>query len=92
MPVGTDAMNATEQLYDVVGDDELFDRLAELAEKNPNADARPLVVARLKELGISIEMPAAATSEDLDADGVMMTRPSNMSSESIERLKYLSRI
>jgi hypothetical protein len=92
MPVGTDAMNATEQLYDVVGDDELFDRLAELAEKNPNADARPLVVARLKELGVSIEMPAAATSEDLDADGVMMTRPSNMSSESIERLKYLSRI
>lgn len=30
--------------------------------------------------------------EDLDTDGVMMTKPSNMSSESIERLRQLSRI
>jgi hypothetical protein len=28
--VGPDATNATEQLYDLVGDDELFDRLGEL--------------------------------------------------------------
>jgi hypothetical protein len=31
-------------------------------------------------------------SEDLDVDGVMMTRPSNMSSESIQRLKQLASI
>jgi hypothetical protein len=38
-PVGADATNATEQLYDVLGDDELFDRLHELADANADADA-----------------------------------------------------
>jgi hypothetical protein len=104
LPVGPDATNATEQLYDVFGDDELFDQLAELAARDANADARPLVQARLAELGIDIEMPptdptAAATppqdresvqSENLDTDGVMMTRPSNMSSESVERVLSLA--
>jgi hypothetical protein len=111
LPVGPDATNATEQLYDVLGDDKLFDQLAELAAEDANADARPLIQARLAELGIDIEVPAdevpapadpaaAATppaeepvqAENLDVDGVMMTKPSNMSSESIERLKYLSNI
>jgi hypothetical protein len=110
LPVGPNATNATEQLYDLVGDDQLFDQLAELAEQDPDADARPLVLARLEEMGIDLGIvgtaatpndPAAAAappqeepvqSENLDTDGVMMTRPSNMSSESIERLKYLSRI
>jgi hypothetical protein len=31
--VGPDAMNATEQLYDIVGDDELFDILNDLADR-----------------------------------------------------------
>jgi hypothetical protein len=30
--------------------------------------------------------------EDLDTDGVMMTKPSNMSSESIDRLRYLAKV
>jgi hypothetical protein len=108
LPVGADATNATEQLYDIFGDDELFDRLAELAERDADADARPLIQSRLAELGIELDFtvappadPTAATvppdeepvqSENLDTDGVMMTKPSNMSSESIERLKYLSKI
>lgn len=54
--VGADATNATEQLYDVIGDDILFDRLQELADENPDAniwdDAQ--VIARLNELGIEI--------------------------------------
>jgi hypothetical protein len=105
LPVGPDATNATEQLYDVFGDDELFDSLAELADQDANADARPLVQARLAELGIDIEMPptdtaAAATppaeepvqAENLDVDGVMMTKPSNMSSESVERILRLAQL
>lgn len=88
-PVGPDATNATEQLYDIIGDDRLFDELADLAAQDPNADARPLVQARLEELGYNIDF---SVEEDLDTDGVMMTRQSNMSSESIERLKYLSRL
>jgi hypothetical protein len=94
LPVGPDATNATEQLYDLVGDDELFDRLARLADQDPDADARPVVQARLAELGMDIDFQPEPKSqagmgvdvgEDLDVDGVMMTRPSNMSSESIER-------
>ena len=39
-PVGADATNATEQLYDLLGDDQLFDQLETLAETDANADAR----------------------------------------------------
>ena len=55
--VGPDATNATEQLYDLVGDDELFDRLHALAEQDPRANAwnDTEVMNRLAELGI--EMP-----------------------------------
>jgi hypothetical protein len=48
--VGADAINATEQLYDVLGDDELFDRLQELADADANADARSVVMTRMQEL------------------------------------------
>jgi hypothetical protein len=50
LPVGADATNATEQLYDLVGDDHLFDQLEELAERDANADARQVVYDRLQEL------------------------------------------
>jgi hypothetical protein len=111
LPVGADATNATEQLYDVFGDDVLFDQLANLAAEDANADARPLVQARLAELGINIESsadevpapadPAAAATppteepvqaEDIDTDGVMMHKRSNMSSESVERILKLAQL
>jgi hypothetical protein len=91
LPVGPDATNATEQLYDLLGDDALFDELAELAQMDANADARPAIQRRLKQLGLdnilTDRQPVAepVQQEDLDTDGVMMTRPSNMSSESVER-------
>jgi len=99
LPVGADAVNATEQLYDILGDDELYDRLADLASRDADADARPLIIERLKQLDIDIPVPeksqtASDVGEDLDVDGVMMTRPSNMSSESrdidLERLRRLA--
>lgn len=114
MPVGADAVNATEQLADVLGDDELFDRLAELAAQDAEADARPLIISRLAELGVDLDVdislpglesdaevgpatmaavqPQPDMSEDLDTDGVMMTRASNMSSESrdLARLRMLA--
>ena len=150
--VGPDATNATEQLYDLVGDDILFDRLNDLADRDPNADCweDPEVINRLGELGIDINSTVGPESgeqgmtegartsteairaaqkmdrdsfirfatkeyrinaeaagrfwnevksgaefgttaedasqlpEDLDTDGVMMTKSSNMSSESVE--------
>ena len=50
LPVGADATNATEQLYDLVGDDVLFDQLGELADRDANADARQVIMDRLQEL------------------------------------------
>ena len=50
LPVGADATNATEQLYSLVGDDILFDQLQDLAEQDPDADCRSLVIARIKDM------------------------------------------
>ena len=53
--VGPDAINATEQLYDVIGDDVLFDRLSELAEETngrANIWEDTEIMQRLTELGI----------------------------------------
>ena len=109
-PVGPDATYATEKLYNLLGDDQLFDQLAALADQDADADARPLIQARLEELDIDIDMPAddiapptepaadktppeePVQSENLDVDGVMMTRPSNMSSESVERILRLAQL
>ena len=55
LTVGPDASNATEQLYGIFGDDQLFDDLEELAAQDPDADARPVIQARLEQMGISIE-------------------------------------
>jgi hypothetical protein len=49
-PVGADATNATEQLYSLVGDDQLFDQLHDLADQDAAADCRSVVLARIKEL------------------------------------------
>ena len=63
--VGPDATNATEQLYDLIGDDELFDRLSELAERDPRANAwnDTEVMNRLRELGIETDGVAPAGAE-----------------------------
>jgi hypothetical protein len=59
--VGPDATNATEQLYDLVGDDVLFDRLTALADQDPRANAwnDTEVMNRLAELGIQMPEPSA---------------------------------
>jgi hypothetical protein len=59
--VGPDATNATEQLYDLIGDDILFDRLNELAARDPRANAwnDTEVMDRIRELGIEMPEPSA---------------------------------
>ena len=53
LPVGNDAENATSALYNLIGDDELFDRLHELSDnEGPKADARDVVKHFIKQ-----EMP-----------------------------------
>jgi hypothetical protein len=50
LPVGADAINAKEQLYDLIGDDVLFDQLMDLADEDANADARQVIINRMQEM------------------------------------------
>jgi len=79
LPVGVDAMNATDILYNVFGDDQLFDRLGELADVDPEADARDTVMDRLREVNPQMyqaildaigdsDVPEAPDSEGGDID------------------------
>jgi hypothetical protein len=68
LPVGADATNATEQLYDLVGDDVLFDQLETLADQDADADARGVVIARLQELGNDPDVAEVLTALDLDIE------------------------
>lgn len=68
--VGPDATNATEQLYDVVGDDQLFDVLQDLARRDPRANIwdDTDVQARLAELGIQTPQSTQAEPADVAQD------------------------
>jgi hypothetical protein len=71
LPVGADATNATEQLYDLLGDDELFDQLGALADRDANADARQVVLNRMQELSQDPDVMKVITSLNIDADAIM---------------------
>lgn len=67
-PVGADATNSTEQLYDLIGDDELFDQLQALADSDPNADCRQVVYDRMQELADNPDIAAAMSEFTMDTD------------------------
>ena len=65
LPVGVDGQNATDALYDLLGDDQLFDKLGEFAEAvGPKEDARAVVKNFLKD-----NMPGLYTKLGLEAEG-----------------------
>ena len=49
LPVGVDATNATNALYNLIGDDTLFDNLGVLADEDSEADARDVVMDWIQE-------------------------------------------
>ena len=71
LPVGADATNATEQLYDVLGDDKLFDLLESLAQQDPNADCRQIILDRMQELSDLPDVRAVLEQLNIDADATM---------------------
>jgi len=71
LPVGADATNATEQLYDLLGDDELFDQLQALADRDANADARQVILNRMQELDQDPDVMKVITSLNIDATAEM---------------------
>ena len=62
---GPDGTNATEQLYDLVGDDQLFDLIGAAAEADPNVNIWdvPEVIDRLQELGVEVPVNQAADEQ-----------------------------
>ena len=70
-PVGADATNATEQLYDLIGDDELFDQLQALADSDANADARQVILNRMQELGEDPDIMKVINGLNIDATAMM---------------------
>lgn len=71
LPVGADATNATEQLYDLIGDDILFDQLSALADRDANADARQVVLNRLQELSDDPGVREVIDQLNIDATAAM---------------------
>ena len=66
LPCGPDGEYASEQLYDLIGDDSLFDDIGELADKDPDADCRKLVMARAQQLGVDIDVEVGeSVNEDV---------------------------
>jgi hypothetical protein len=85
LPVGADATNATEQLYDLLGDDVLFDQLHDLAERDANADARQVVLNRMQELGNDPDVMKVITSLNID-DKYAMNPPEQIPADIEEML------
>jgi hypothetical protein len=71
LPVGADAINAKEQLYDLIGDDVLFDQLMDLADEDANADARQVIINRMQEMTGYPEVMKVISSFNVDPQATM---------------------
>jgi hypothetical protein len=71
LPVGADATNVTEQLYDLLGDDQLFDQLQELADRDPNADCRQIILDRMQELSSDPDVRQVVEKLNIDPTAEM---------------------
>jgi len=79
--VGPDATNATELLYDIVGDDELFDILNDLADKSQgraNIWDDSDVQRRLAELGVQTPQSTQAEPADVPQDTAPAVKEDDM--------------
>jgi hypothetical protein len=70
LPVGADALNATEQLYDILGDDQLFDQLETLADQDADADARQIIFNRMQELANDPDIAEVIAQLNVDTEPV----------------------
>ncbi len=88
LSVGPDAMYATEALYDLVGDDILFDILKDIADKNPDANAwdDSRVLERLQSLGIPLD--ALPIDPDQDGDNIDNNEP--VQNNELDRIRNLA--
>ena len=66
LPAGVDGQNATNILYDIIGDDRLFDQIAEIAKVDPEEDVRSVVENWLEEHASHIYQQIQAEIGDPD--------------------------
>jgi len=72
--LGANAQNATGKLYDLLGDDVLFDMLSDAAESDPEADARPIILQWMQNQGADHQSVARISqkltnTQQIDASG-----------------------
>jgi hypothetical protein len=89
LPVGADGMNATEQLYGLIGDDELFDIIGEIADADPDANCwdDERVQDRLEELGVYMVTPTepAVAAPAVEAPPVAENGPYDLPGRDYDR-------
>jgi hypothetical protein len=91
--VGPDATNATEQLYDIVGDDELFDILNDLADRSEgraNIWDDSDVQRRLAELGVQTPQSTQAEPADVAQDTAPEVKEDQLDEIDIDTLNQLA--
>jgi hypothetical protein len=91
--VGPDATNATELLYDIVGDDELFDILNDLADRSEgraNIWDDSDVQRRLAELGVQTPQSTAAEPADVPQDTAPEVKEDQLDEIDIDTLNQLA--
>ena len=82
---GADGMNATEQLYGLVGDDELFDIIGEIAvDPDANIWDDERVQNRLEELGVYMVTPAEP-AQAAETPPVAEGRPEDLPGKDYDR-------
>lgn len=79
LPAGVDGENATGALYNLIGDDKLFDEIADVAKDDPNQDVSELVTYWLQE-----NMPEVYQQLVSDIGDDPNYPPEQMEEESIE--------
>ena len=87
--VGPDATNATELLYDIVGDDELFDILNDLADKSQgraNIWDDSDVQRRLAELGVQTPQSTQAEPADVAQDTAPAVKEQDMVEDQLDEI------
>jgi hypothetical protein len=91
--VGPDATNATELLYDIVGDDELFDILNDLADRSEgraNIWDDSDVQRRLAELGVQTPQSTQAAPADVEQDIAPEVKEDQLDEIDIDTLNQLA--
>jgi hypothetical protein len=91
--VGPDATNATELLYDIVGDDELFDILNDLADRSEgraNIWDDSDVQRRLAELGVQTPQSTQAEPADVPQDTAPEVKEDQLDEIDIDTLNQLA--